>query len=203
MADDETTDNPFNLATFHYGDIRVTVTKYTQTLAEMIHRASRRNTPLAESEIWQVLLDTTSIALTLEPTEKLGPRALHYCGRDFVYYPPRLHTESQRFTNSLSFYDSPEVLARQPGSEYAHSWAIGCTAYEMMALEPAFYDPDVAGNLLEVARRVADGDRPSMQTLLGKYSHDLINLVQQCLKFKAQERPRLVSIITLALERLR
>lgn len=71
-------------------------------------------------------------------------------------------------------YEAPEVLGRQNPDSKAHSWNLGCLLYEMLALEPAFYDRSGV-NPFSVFMDIMQGNLPAIPASASQSMTDLVN----------------------------
>ena len=92
-------------------------------------------------------------------------------------------------------YEAPEVLGRQDPGAKAFSWTVGCVVYEMLALEPAFYDRTGGMNPFSVFMDIMQGNLPPDPT---HGSAELIALMGCCFKTDPNKRPSLEYLLDIA-----
>lgn len=144
-------------------------------LARYIKRHKQERSFIAEDKIWSVLVQLLNalkychfdmvptaghkvihrdikpgnVFLTKDGSVKLGDFGL--CRS--------LNDQSQAATNvGTPLYMPPEILAKQPYSEKADVWSLGCVIYELAALQPPFQ----ATNMDSLKIKVRSGARPSL-----------------------------------------
>ena len=73
---------------------------------------------------------------------------------------------------------------------------LGCIAYELTTLVPAYYDREGTGNMMKVMTDVIQAVPPP--DIPGNYSDDIRNMIKKCLQKDPDKRPHLhdISIIT-------
>ena len=95
-------------------------------------------------------------------------------------------------------YEAPEVLERKGSSQATLSWTVGCIAYELTTLVPAYYDRSGSGNMMKVMTDVIQATPPP--EISESYSDDLRNIIAKCLQKDRNMRPSLHDIKILANE---
>ena len=95
-------------------------------------------------------------------------------------------------TGNVGIYDAPEMIfSKYRNHENTTSWAIGCIAYEMCTLAPAFgYESDQDSENAKL--RILDGNVAPI--LSSNFTEELKQVIYQCLKVNANERPTLKQI---------
>lgn len=90
------------------------------------------------------------------------------------------------------YYLSPEICENRPYNNKSDIWALGCVLYEMATLKHAFE----AGNMRNLVLKIVRGSYPPIPS---RYSRDLRQLIDSCLKNSPRQRPSINSILRLPL----
>lgn len=93
-----------------------------------------------------------------------------------------------------AIYEAPEVLRREEPTNQSFVWTAGCIIYEMLALEPAFYDRS-GTNPFQVFMDMMQGILPP-EPLEG--SSELKSVMWNCLKLNPTERIPLADLQNMA-----
>ena len=86
------------------------------------------------------------------------------------------------------YYMSPELCQNRPYNNKSDVWALGCLAYEMMALSHAFQ----ASNLNELVLKIMKGVFPPIDA--DTWGSDLQLVVAKCLRQQTGERPSVAEL---------
>lgn len=99
-------------------------------------------------------------------------------------------------------YVAPERIRGQKHSNKQDSWSLGCVAYELAFLEPAF--PLHQGeNIFETLNNVVNGVPPArLQEAENLYSPDLGYLIMSCLIPEPRLRPTIKDVFYFTKERM-
>lgn len=93
-----------------------------------------------------------------------------------------------------AIYEAPEVLRREEPTKQSFTWTAGCIIYEMLALEPAFYDR-TGTNPFQVFMDMMQGTLPP-EPLEG--SSEIKSVMWNCLKLNPSERMPLQELLSMA-----
>lgn len=86
------------------------------------------------------------------------------------------------------YYASPEVWKDKPYDARSDIWSLGCVIYEIASLRPPF----TAKNMKSLYMKVVRGYYPSVPS---KYSGDLEDVIQKCLKTSPSKRATAESLM--------
>jgi NIMA (never in mitosis gene a)-related kinase len=89
------------------------------------------------------------------------------------------------------YYLSPEICENRPYNNKSDIWALGCVLYEMATLKHAFE----AGNMRNLVLKIVRGSYPAIPP---RYSRDMRNLVDSCLRHSPRDRPSINGVLRLA-----
>jgi hypothetical protein len=161
----------------------------TQSLADIIEAGRSTNTPLCENFIWNTLHQISCIASNIPPEINLKPKLFHLYKGQVVYKPSLTLDDMTQCFNGAdgAFYEAPEVLSQSPHSIFSQSWTIGCIIYEMVALEPAYYDRCSTGDVMSIIMNIIEGALPPAPPMT--FSPDLLGLLAACLQKEPLSRP--------------
>jgi hypothetical protein len=188
--------NPSLIATFAEDNHLCCVFLPTQTLAQRIDKAKDTEISLDHSIIWQTLSSIIKVLKSnkISPISRISSTGIqfHKTGQITVLCTNEdgeqtIAFEAQR---NMPVYEAPEVIRRQKPDEKAHSWNIGCLLYEMLALEPAFYDRS-GENPFSVYMDIMQGNMPPVPD---SGSESLTDLVSHCLIISPSDRYSLQDI---------
>ena len=181
--------DPTYLTSFVCNDMVCHIYHRTQSLADVISAARGTSNPLCEPFIWQSIHQISCIASNIPPEMKLKPKLFHLYKGQVVYKPSITVDDMAQCFNSpeMAFYEAPEVLSEAPHSIYSQSWTIGCIIYEMLALDPAYYDRGSTGDIMSVMMGIIEGVLPPPPPMT--YSPDLLGLLAACLQKEPPSRP--------------
>lgn len=188
--------NPSLIASFAEDDHLCCVFIPTQSLAEKIDKANETGCTLDHSIIWQTLSSIMNAfqSKNISPIARISSTSIqfHTSGHITVNCT---HDKSEQITTfeakiNMPVYEAPEVIGRQKPDTKAHSWNIGCLLYEMLALEPAFYDRS-GTNPFSVFMDIMQGNMPSVPS---SANNSLTDLVSHCLVSSPADRYSLQDI---------
>ncbi|XP_061197882.1 serine/threonine-protein kinase Nek6-like [Saccostrea echinata] len=196
---------PDLIGLFEEGDFFCCILLPSESLAEKIDKAKESGTTLDHRTIWHTLkciIDTLNYC-HITPISKISSHNIRYHknGQISIDLPPDDETETVTVMEArmnAPVYEAPEVLSRQTPDDKAHSWNIGCLVYEMLALEPAFYDRS-GMNPFSAYMDIMQGNIPQIPTTA---SESLTNLVKHCLFTNPADRYSLQDIKQVVLQYL-
>lgn len=169
----------------------------TQSLAEKIDKAKESGTMLEHGLIWKTLTKVLHVFLSgqISPVRSIPSTDIRYLPNGWITINPTDNEESGMVTAMEAqidkpVYEAPEVLGRQNPDSKAHSWNLGCLLYEMLALEPAFYDRSGV-NPFSVFMDIMQGNFPAVPA---SASQSLTDLVNRCLVSDSANRLSLQEI---------
>ncbi|KAK6185437.1 hypothetical protein SNE40_007673 [Patella caerulea] len=190
--------HPSYLTMFEEGDTQFIIYAKTETLQDVILRCKADNTTFQEDFIWKVLGAICYHVLTKHPspTGHLTTSNVHFTDTGSIFIEINDQEEDQEVTNvdmgaAAAVYDAPEVITRNDPDEKAFSWSIGCIIYELLALEPAFYDRE-GFNPFAVIMSIMEGEMPPPPPV-NSFPY-ITDLMWQCLKTEPADRPSVQNI---------
>ena len=193
--------DPALICTFPHNDHTCAAYEYTETLAAKIDNVKQSASAFPPISIWRTISQLCTLAQDLVPDAKLRPDNIHYqnSGRMFFRDTSTATQDMTTVINSTSaaFYEAPEMFMRQACSEHSLCWAIGCIAYELAALEPAYFDREESGNVMAVMMSITQGTPPPPLTEAFS-DQELSVFITSCLQVQQDQRPTLAHILTLA-----
>ena len=104
-----------------------------------------------------------------------------------------------------SFYGICVAPERIRGQRYSHkqdSWSLGCVAYELVYLEPAFY-LRAGETVFQTLNNIVNGVLPVKLGDTSSYSADVANLIISCLMAEPRLRPPIEDVFFFTRERMR
>ncbi|XP_062570512.1 serine/threonine-protein kinase Nek6-like [Saccostrea cucullata] len=182
---------------FKEGDFMCCIQLPFQSLAEKINQAKESGSTLDHTTIWKTLncLIHYFSHSHISPINRISSLQIKYFknGQISLDMLPANNTETVTVMEgqmNAPIYEAPEVLSRQDPDEKAYSWNVGCLVYEMLALEPAFYDR-TGENPFSAYMDIMQGNVPQIPTTA---SESLTNLVNHCLLTNPADRYSLQDI---------
>lgn len=175
--------DPSMVATFEEDGHLCCILLPTQSLAERIDKAKETGSNLEHSIIWQTITRILHIFQSgqISPVTSVTSASVMYHTNGHITVTT--HAGDSGSVTAMEaqvdkpVYEAPEVLGRQDPDSKAHSWNLGCLLYEMLALEPAFYDRSGV-NPFSVFMDIMQGNLPPVPP---NASESLTDLVNHCL----------------------
>ena len=193
--------DPAYITSFEEDDFYIYVLEYTDNLGQYFEKLREVGETLSEQRIWKALSHICTSAVQSE-VDVLHPSRLRvmqdqiFCRLPF-HRPPRDICMTRLIAGSRAgIYEAPEVLERKHTGEATLSWTVGCIAYELTTLVPAYYDRTGSGNMMKVMTDVIQATPPP--EISRSYSDDLRNIIAKCLQKDTNIRPSLYDIKILA-----
>ncbi|KAL8579164.1 hypothetical protein ACOMHN_010748 [Nucella lapillus] len=172
------------------------------TLADRIHEATNKNSPLAEKQIMQwfiqilmavqyihskkVLhrdLKTENIFLTKNNTVKIGDFGISKILDNTI--------DVAKTVVGTPSYLSPELCEDIPYNSKSDIWALGCLLYEMCALRPPFDGNSLISLFFKIIKA-------EFQPVPSHYSEGVHEIINRVLVKTPEERPSASAILNLA-----
>lgn len=173
--------DPSMVASFKENGYLCCVLIPTQSLAEKIDKAKETGTTLEQGLIWQTLTKVLHVFLSgqISPVTSIPSTDIRYLPNGWITINSPNNEETGMVTAMEAqidkpVYEAPEVLGRQNPDSKAHSWNLGCLLYEMLALEPAFYDRSGV-NPFSVFMDIMQGNLPAVPATASKSLTDIVN----------------------------
>ena len=200
IPDSEVPSDSTLLVVFNSNGVKCSVYEQVITLEERIEDAKSKGEIILENFIWQCIL---SLSKSLEGTKAnqihIKPSAINVKG-GWLSLNDRAHAPEQNALSFMAFYEAPETLMRQSVTDKALTWTTGCVIYEIMALDPAYYDRENSGNPMAVMMQITQGKKPP--PLPAHYSTLLIDTVNKCFCANPSARPSPNELQSIAHDRL-
>lgn len=178
-------------------DYRKTGVKVSEWLLwKMLHQICDALLYLQRRQIVHAEIQSKTLSLT-----NTGNILLHNL---LIYTPSKLELNvCLDVKNSFyGIYVAPERIKGQSYSHKQDSWALGCVAYELVYLEPAFH-LGPGENIFEVLNNIVNGVPPPRLAEADYYSPDVANLIAACLMPQSRLRPSIEDVFYIAKERKR
>ena len=187
------------LGRFMCHNIHCVIYTPTQTLKDRILEARGTDQPFLEGTIWKIIHDIAVLMSRMPPDTPCQPKHFRFMGSQLLFHrTPPIHTDYPTMVVNLTgmvIYDPPEIITRQQTTSptYLNStWTLGCIAYEIAALEPAYYDREGDGNVIRVMMDMNQGNLPPH--IPETYSDDLWRFIRRCLS-PISERQDLLGLL--------
>ncbi|KAK3086466.1 hypothetical protein FSP39_018830 [Pinctada imbricata] len=196
---DTSSDNPDFILAFEEDEIVCCIYEPTESLGDNIKASREKGTTFQETFIWKTIAGLAQEFKTekYNPLMKISTSTVrfHSTGEMFLEVPMNTgdtgHMTEVGGGMDSAVYEAPEVLGRQDCSEAAFSWTIGCIIYEMLALEPAYFDRS-GTNPFSVFMDIMQGTHPPEPQ---EGSNELREIMHQCLTVDPNQRPNLDNIL--------
>ena len=187
---------------------------FPKSLFELIQDYRKTGVKVSERLFWKVVNQICDALLYLQRRQIVHPEiqsktlSLTNTG-DILLHNLLIYTPSETELNVCvdlkdSFYGIYVAPERIKGQRYSHkqdSWALGCIAYELAYLEPAFYLRQ-GENIFEVLNNIVNGEAPPRNGETDYYSPDVLNLIVSCLMPEPMLRPAIEDVFHLAKDRM-
>ena len=175
----------------------------TDSLQDKIARCVKENGSFDNPFIWQVIYALCSqlIVTNPRPDTKIKPSCIVFLGHNKIYLDIKEIDPDEEditfFNMGLPepIYDAPEVITHNNPTSAAFVWSLGCIMFELLGLEPAFFDIEGI-NPFQIYMNIVEGEIPSFQNLGG--SSELKDLTSSCMKMQPELRPTLEYLVTLS-----
>ena len=186
-----------------------------KTLHELVNGYRKVKLQVPEWFVWKMLYQTSDALLYLQKrqivhTELKSKTISITCSGDILLHNILMYTPSELELNVCidvkdSFYGiyvAPERIQGRGYSPKQDSWALGCIAYEMTYLEPAFcLQP--GETVFKMLNKIVNGVSPPRLEEMCGYSPDLMNLMISCFMPEPRLRPTVKDIQHIAKERFK
>lgn len=163
---------------------------------------------IPEGLIWRALAQLSEVLVFLRSRgleyEKLKPECVTFdtdgtlkLDNLLLYMPFKEDEMMEAMTlddDSLKGIYSPPEVINEEISEKSITWIVGCIAYEMATLRPAYAIQGT--DLFSALNDVMEGKTPAL--ISSCYSEELRNVVEKCLQPHAETRPSIDEVLTLA-----
>ena len=195
--------DPAYITSFAEEDFHIYVLEYTDNLGQYFEKLREVGETLSEQRIWKALSNICTSVVQSE-VDVLHPSRLRVM-QDKIFCRLPFHRPSRDICmthliagSRAGIYEAPEVLERKRTGDATLSWTVGCIAYELTTLVPAYYDRTGSGNMMKVMTDVIQATPPP--EISRSYSDDLRNIIAKCLQKDTNMRPSLQDIKILANE---
>ena len=195
--------DPAYITSFEEKGCYIYVLEYTDNLGQYFEKLREVGETLSEQRIWKALSNICTSVVESE-VDALHPSRLRVMqDKIFCRLPFHRPLRDICMTHLIAggragIYEAPEVQERKRTSQATLSWTVGCIAYELTTLVPAYYDRSGSGNMMKVMTDVIQATPPP--DISGSYSDDLRNIIAKCLQKDRNMRPSLQDITILANE---
>ena len=175
-----------------------------QTLHDLVTKYRKIDLHFPEWLVWSILCQVCSALLFLQKRQldygELRSKAISVTASgDVLLHNILMYTPSELELNVCvdvkdSFYGiyvAPERIRGGRHSEKQQSWAVGCLAYEMCFLEPAFY-LHTGETVYLMLSNIVNGNPPTrLAEPHCRFSTDMTNFMKSCLMPEPKLRPQL------------
>ena len=208
LSGDELNDFPFLLTSFPSTDSSnsiVGIYEDKETLAEIIRKAQDSHCSIPENIIWRYISQICDEVMTLDEGTKIEPRGLCFYSGKVIHtgLVTRSSMTELKELSELDLYIAPEVLMHQPYNRAAQAWAVGCIAYELAALKPAFSTGESGNSAMEVMLEVMQlsqaPELPEETEDEVEYTAELQDLIDKTITKDPEDRLELEEIQSMAL----
>lgn len=195
--------------------VGVVLEPFPKSLYELVQEYRKAGVKFSEWLLWKMLYQICDVLWYLQKRQMVHAEiqsktlSLSNTG-DILLHNLLIYTPSETELNACvdgkdSFYGiyvAPERIRGQKHSHKQDSWSLGCVAYELAFLEPAF--PLHQGeNIFETLNNVVNGVRPArLQEAENLYSPDLGYFIMSCLIPDPRLRPTIQDVFYFTKERL-
>lgn len=195
---------------FKEGDsVGVVLEPFPKSLHELVHDYRKTGIKLPEWLLWKMLHQICDVLLYLQRKQIVHPEissktlSLTRTG-DILLHNLLIYTPSETELNVCvdakdSFYGiyvAPERIKGQRYSPKQDSWSLGCVAYELVYLGPAFH-LGPGENIFKVLNNIVNGVAPPRLAEADYYSPDAVNLILSCLMPDPRLRPTIEDLFYL------
>lgn len=186
-----------------------------KSLYELVRDYRRTGIRVSEWLLWKMLHQICDALLYLQRRQivhaEIQSKTLSLTNTgDILLHNLLIYTPSETELNVCvdakdSFYGIYVAPERIKGQRYSHkqdSWSLGCVAYELANLEPAFH-LGPGENIFEALNNIVNGMQPPRLTEADYYSPDVVNLIVSCLMPDSRMRPTIEDMFHFTKERMR
>ncbi|KAJ8303028.1 hypothetical protein KUTeg_019424 [Tegillarca granosa] len=191
--------NPSFVMAFEENDMLFCIYEKNDSLKDHINRCKEDGTTFQECYIWLTISNLAKYILkgSITPGTQISTSKILFGGNgEIIIKQDSDQNSGQDMMAQMgaAMYEAPEVLSQSEPDMSAFSWVIGCVIYEMLALEPAFYDR-TGTNPFSVFMDITQGKLPPEPQ---NGSKGLKNLMFNCLKVDKNERINVEDIVSVA-----
>lgn len=180
-------DNPSFMTSFEDKNSVCCVYEATDTLKDRIVQCKLQNTRFQEVFIWRITKTLLEFALNgkITTSSKVNSSMIHFYGpKGIIFLEEDDNPMTEMVGADSAIYEAPEVLRQEEPNNQAFSWTVGCIIYEMLALEPAFFDR-TGTNPFQVFMDMMQGQLPPEPT---EGSPEIIEIMWHCFKTNPAQR---------------
>ncbi|XP_071089630.1 serine/threonine-protein kinase Nek6-like [Haliotis cracherodii] len=196
------TSHPSFLASFEEGEYQCSIYQKTENLQDIIEACKQNGTRISDEVSWKVVCEFCRWVLINASgfSGKLSTAVINFTCDGRIFFdltesqPDEQDITALNMGTPLPVYEAPEILTRNNPDEQAFVWSLGCVVYEMLALEPAYFDSD-GSNPFAVYMKIIQGELPP-DILRGGQA--LMDLVWLCLVVDPTGRPTIKDILNMA-----
>ena len=195
--------------------IGVVLEPFSPSLYDLVHKYRRAGVKFSEELLWKMLhqicdalwylqrcqIVHTEIQSKTLSLSKSGDILLH----NLLIYTPSETELNVCVDGKYSFhgiYVAPEKIRGERYSSKQDAWALGCVAFEMVFLEPAF-PLRPGGNIFETLNNIVHGVSPTTLDEADKNRSDTGDLIRSCLMPDPWLRPSIEDLFHFTRERMR
>lgn len=195
--------------------IGIVLEPFPKSLHDLIHDYRKVGIRVSERLLWKMIHQISDALLYLQREQivhpEIQPKTLSLTNTgDILMHNLLVYTPSETELNvcidlkeSFSgIYVAPERIKGQGYSPKQDSWSLGCVAYELAYLEPAFGLVE-GESLFETLNNIVNGVSPSRLAEADSYSSDLAYLIVSCLMHDPRLRPSIQEVFDFTKERMK
>ncbi|XP_041375265.1 serine/threonine-protein kinase Nek6-like [Gigantopelta aegis] len=197
------TSHPSYLTVFGEQGYLCCVYNSTDSLQDKIARCIKDGESFEDTFVWRVIHAVCSqlVLTNPRPDTKIKPSVIIFLAHNKIFLDVK---ETEPDEEDITFfnmglpepiYDAPEVITHNNPDSTAFVWSLGCILYELLCLEPAFFDIEGI-NPFQMYMDIVQGELPSFQNLQG--STELKDLTSSCMRTEPGLRPTLEYLVTLS-----
>ena len=168
-------DDPGYLTSFEEDGHWIVVESPTQSLADLIQECKSHQKSVNEVTVWQCLKMLVQHLITenLDASIHLSTNCIKLYGTNCYIDTVSSQDVNDQPVNAV--YEAPEVLSNNNPDSRALVWSISCIVFEVLAQEPAFYDP-TGTNPFSVYMNITNAVMPPVPTDGSSELRDIVKL---------------------------
>lgn len=194
--------------------VGIVLEPFPKSLYELVEDYRKTGVKVSEWLLWKIIHQVCDALLYLQRRQivhaEIESKKLSLTNTgDVLLHNILIYTPSETEMNVCvdaehSFYGiyvAPERIRGQRYSPKHDSWSLGCVAYELAYLEPAF-PLRPRNNVFEALNNIVNGVPPPRLADADFYSPDIVNLIVSCLMPEPRLRPTIKDVFHFTKERL-
>ena len=194
--------------------VGIVLEPFPKSLNELVQDYRKTGVKVSERLLWKILHQICDALLYLQRRQivhsEIQSKTLSLTNTgDILLHNLLIYTPSETELNVCvdvkdSFYGIYVAPERIKGQGYSHkqdSWSIGCIAYELAYLEPAFHLRP-GENIFGALNNIVNGVPPPRLAEADSHSPNVVNLIVSCLMAEPRLRPSVEDVFSFTKERV-